>query len=364
MTSVLPEDFPTNVAATGVLSLRAYLDFARRGIEALAVEVGAGGSDTESPFEEDVLRYIQSLGHLATPQVGVAGYRIDLGVRDPADPSRYVLGVECDGAMYHSTRVARDRDRLREEVIRGLGWRLHRIWSASWFYNQEEQRQRLVKAIEQAIQRSPEKPTPRVPESEVQVEQVDFSAPPDWAIPYEEAVPTPPRIFFEMHDPAARADLRRMIKEVLAIEAPVHEERVLRLVREAWGVGRAGHRIKTAFDSAAGDLEVRRDLLRDANGFWWRGDQDTFDVRAPAEDAESIRPVAHVPPEELAEAAYRLVRDAGAIEKDNLQVAVARLFGWGRTGIDITTAIEIAIDDLVDEGRLSGGAFLTAPGDE
>lgn len=69
------------------------------------------------------------------PQVGVAGFRIDLGVRHPDWPYGYILGVECDGAAYHSSKSSRDRDRLRQEVLEGLGWRLHRIWSTDWFRN-------------------------------------------------------------------------------------------------------------------------------------------------------------------------------------------------------------------------------------
>jgi REase_MTES_1575/Protein of unknown function (DUF3320)/AAA domain len=363
VTSVLPEDFTGDLRNPGVRHLRGYLDFARRGIEALAVDIGPGGGDTESPFEEEVLRFITSLGYSAIPQVGVAGFRIDLGVRDPADPSRYVIGIECDGAMYHSSRVARDRDRLREEVIRGLGWQLHRIWSMSWFYNRAEQERRLVAAIEAAIAGVANTTPPAAPplERDVTVEHIDFNAPPEWATPYEVASPTPPYYAFEMHDRSGRPDLRRMMQEVLAVEAPVHEERVLRVVREAWGVARAGHRIKAAFDEVGDELESRGRLVKD-EGIWWRGDQDTFFIRTPTEDPSTLRPVAHVPAEELRAAAYRLTRDAGAITPDDLRIAVARFFGWSRNGTDITAAIDAAIDDLVDDGRVSGTEVLTANG--
>ena len=102
---------------------------------------------------------IRSWGYDAVPQVGAAGYRIDIGVRHPIETGRYALAVECDGAMYHSSRVARDRDRLRQEVLEGLGWRLHRIWGTSWYRDRRRQETVLRAAIEHAI--SPDSQPPR-----------------------------------------------------------------------------------------------------------------------------------------------------------------------------------------------------------
>ena len=88
--------------------LRRYLDYAERGHPALAVDLKGSMGDAESLFEEEVLNSLRSMGHDAVPQVGVAGYRIDIGVRHPTRPGSYLLGVECDGASYHSSKVARD----------------------------------------------------------------------------------------------------------------------------------------------------------------------------------------------------------------------------------------------------------------
>ncbi len=78
-----------------------------------------------------------------------------IDVVDSKSPKRYLIGIECDGASYHSARSARDRDRLREEVLHGLGWKLHRIWSTDWFRNPERELQRAVEAIERAKTQSP-----------------------------------------------------------------------------------------------------------------------------------------------------------------------------------------------------------------
>ncbi len=115
--------------------LQAYLDYAERGTEWLTDQLEASQGDFESPFEREVAGLIRSFGFDAVPQVGASRYRIDIGVRSAVRPGRFSLGVECDGAMYHSAKTARDRDRLRQRVLENLGWRIHRIWSQDWFRN-------------------------------------------------------------------------------------------------------------------------------------------------------------------------------------------------------------------------------------
>ena len=82
--------------------------------------------------------------------MGCAGFRIDLAIVDPNSQGEYLIGIECDGATYHSSPVARDRDRLRQQVLEGLGWKIHRIWSTDWYRNREETTKRLLKSIEDA----------------------------------------------------------------------------------------------------------------------------------------------------------------------------------------------------------------------
>jgi transcription elongation GreA/GreB family factor len=123
----------------------------KRWLEYVASGVLDGGEITErepdSDFEVFVIEQIKAIGCVAIPQVGVAGYFVDIGVRHPEWPYGFILGVECDGATYHSAKSARDRDRLRQEILEGLGWKLHRIWSTDWFNNPRQEVERLRKII-------------------------------------------------------------------------------------------------------------------------------------------------------------------------------------------------------------------------
>ena len=123
--------------------------YAERGPRAIAEAVEHGGNtDFESGFEQAVWQALTARGLSVDTQIGCAGYRVDLAVRDPDRPGSYLLGIECDGAAYHSAKTARDRDRLRQSVLEGLGWRIERIWSTEWRVNQE----RCLRQIDQAIE--------------------------------------------------------------------------------------------------------------------------------------------------------------------------------------------------------------------
>ena len=181
---------------------------------------------------------------------------------------------------------------------------------------------------------------------------VDFDAPPDWATEYVLSDPAPPKLRFEMHDPNSRSDIRRMVREVLAVEAPVHKDRVLRAVRGAWGVGRAGHRIRAAFDEIVQELARRSELER-VEGFLRRPGEVFEAVRIPTNDPETVRGVAFVPPEELENAVYWLVHDAQSIARADVRMHATRLFGWARAGPDISAAIDDAFHRMIEQGYLA-----------
>jgi very-short-patch-repair endonuclease len=119
--------------ALGVRDLKHFLEFAERGARALGEFVAGSIGDFDSPFEKAVCSALAERGWEVHPQVGVSAFRVDLGVVDPDAPGRYLAGVECDGATYHRSATARDRDKLREQVLRGLGWEIVRIWSTDWW---------------------------------------------------------------------------------------------------------------------------------------------------------------------------------------------------------------------------------------
>jgi transcription elongation GreA/GreB family factor len=142
-TSLSPEDIVVDEKTPlGTKALRDYLDFAKRGV---LVTTDEGERDPDSDFEVSVANVITSMGYEVKPQLGVAGFFIDMAVRNPDRPGEFLAGIECDGATYHSGFSVRDRDRIRQEILESLGWRgrIHRIWSTDWFYNPRREIERL-----------------------------------------------------------------------------------------------------------------------------------------------------------------------------------------------------------------------------
>jgi len=132
--------------------LKTYLDYARTGL----LDAGERTNrEPDSDFEIMVQERLKIAGFQTECQVGVAGYFVDLAVRHPSHPSHFILGVECDGATYHSFKSARDRDRLRQEILERLGWKIHRIWSTDWFQNPEREIAKLVRKIQDLAQTPP-----------------------------------------------------------------------------------------------------------------------------------------------------------------------------------------------------------------
>jgi very-short-patch-repair endonuclease len=104
-----------------------------------------------NPFEQDIYDAIVARGIGLVPQYGVSGYRLDFAVQHPEEQGRFVLAIEADGATYHSTETARDRDRIRQNHLEKLGWQFHRIWSTEWFRNKEREIELVVSAFEEAV---------------------------------------------------------------------------------------------------------------------------------------------------------------------------------------------------------------------
>ena len=298
VSSITAADFTDTSNARGVRSLRRYLDFAQRGLAAFAVDETTDG-EPESPFEEDVIAVVRSLGYEVIPQVGQAGFRIDMAVRDPHKPGRYVLGIECDGAAYHSSVVARDRDRLRQEVLEGLGWRLHRIWGSSWYRERDHEIQRLGRAIDAAVKGGVELPTPApVTAQEPIVEEVEEELAP-WAHLYEPFVPDVGGAA-PLENPNSLPPLRNALREIVSKLAPVHADTCVAAVREAWGVERMGSRRRDRIEYALSSLVSQGALLQDRYGFYWTSGEQQVVVRAGTRDSpESIRQAALVSPDEV-----------------------------------------------------------------
>jgi len=137
--------------AIGVRDLKHFLEFAERGSKTLFEATAGSLGGFESPFEEAVAGALASRGWMLHTQVGASAFRVDLAVVHPDAPGAYLAGIECDGATYHRSATARDRDMLREQVLRGLGWEILRIWSTDWWVDAKGTLDRVCNRLDELL---------------------------------------------------------------------------------------------------------------------------------------------------------------------------------------------------------------------
>jgi len=242
--------------AEGAKLLRAFLDYAERGSAALTEAItSADEGEFDSSFEREVFEELQRRGLKVHKQVGCGGFKIDIAVADPTAGGRYLLGVECDGATYHSAATARDRDRLRQAVLEGLGWRLCRIWSTDWLRNREKQVQRVFAALE-AARREPASP-PRVEPLVVVSQPVS-------------RVPTPsnPQPSFQSIDDVPELIIRTTALAVLKEYGSTGTEGLCKAIATRLGFKKLGARIKLRIETLIYVLENERKLKQQGDGRW------------------------------------------------------------------------------------------------
>ena len=335
-----PNDIDTaRTTREGPRVLKRFLEFARSGEMAQPVVTGEG---FDSPLEEDVADVIAGLGYPCDAQVGAAGFRIDLGVRHPEQSGRYILAVECDGATYHAALWARERDRLRQAVLEGLGWRFHRIWSTDWFHRRASEIDRLRAALsDAALDSGPAFSGANRDGRRAPVEAPGESAepvlppPPELSAPAYEAAQITVDMAVEPHDAPAPL-LTDLVTRIVAAEGPIHREIVARRVAEAFGKARTGRRIREvteqALDRAA---KSGADVQRDGAFAMTRGQVADPPVRDRSAEGAPVTKADCLPPTEIRAAAERVRSESGDMDDEALVTATARLLGFARTGRDL-----------------------------
>lgn len=341
----------SRTGAMGPRVLKRFLDYARSGRSDQPVPNGLGA---DSPFEEDVAQVIRSLGFLADLQVGSAGFRIDIGVRHSDKPGTYILAVECDGASYHSALWARERDRLRQEVLVYLGWKFHRVWSTDWFYNRRAEIERLRTALIEAQDRA--KAGIRVDGSNAESRHEMSDAEPDvisLAIPevVERQIPTYKRAVFpvesklEPHE-VTPSILAELVTKIVEAEGPIHVEEVSRRVATCFRREKAGSRILTATRRALTYSRKKNPRLQNDQDFWFTAEQaDSPPVRDRAAESGSTLKAANISLSEI-KAAFKMARaDNGGGDEAELIRAVARLLGFRRVGPELQDRLRLGMEE-------------------
>lgn len=356
--------------ARGVAALKLFLTFAETGHFGMG-EVS--GQDFDSEFEVQVCERLQALGYDVKRQIGASGFRVDLAISDPDKPGRFLLGIECDGAQYHSSRSARDRDRLRQQVLEAHGWIIHRVWSADWFLRPQTELQKIEDAIAGAKAEwaardddgyRAEKAVPLTIAAEL-LGDTDVVAAIVGEVPRE----TRPPAYVEADFAVARllepheTSLGLMVdyvSRIVEIESPVHADEVATRVRMLWGLSRAGSRIRGAVDRALA-VAVRQGAILGGPFYTWPGKAAIVRDRSTVTSL-TLRKPDMLPPGEIRQAILDIIAANYGAGRQDLVLAVSRAFGFASTSAQLRSVIEDAIDRAVASGVLEdrGGMLALA----
>jgi hypothetical protein len=328
--------------------LHTYLKFAETGETDVALVTGL---EADSEFEVAVGNRIRSAGYHVDYQVGSAGFRIDIGIRDLNYSNSYILGVECDGATYHSALWARERDRLRQQVLESKGWRLHRIWSTDWFNRPDAEFRKLLGAIDAAKAASnAEIEAAREVKAPIHIERQPKQQAEAISIPYREA--DIPRIgtYGEPHL-VPTGILTQYVEQVVEIEQPIHTDEVAKRVARAWGAQRTGARIRS---SVAKALDTAKAQGRLSGGPFWMATGGTVRVRDRSDVVSStLRQTEFLPPSEVDCAVLEAISRSVAIVGDEIAPVVAEAFGFSATSAQLRALVNERVAHLLTNARVT-----------
>jgi very-short-patch-repair endonuclease len=352
----------------GVAAFKLFLHFARTG----KMSIGLGGDrEHDSLFEEEVANALRADGYDVRTQIGIAGFFVDLAVVDPEKPGRYVIGIECDGASYHSSRSARDRDRLRQAVLEDHGWIIHRIWSTDWFQRPQEQLRRTVAAIEVAKAQLATQGDTGVATAgrAVPVEIVDIDRGESAEISLSRTQEIGKRVapttmhyreatlLLSVSDGMAPHEvsvgtMADAVRRIVSVEGPIHRSEIVARVRGLWGLQRAGNRIQAAVQNGLDHAVVLGKLTVDGEFYSIPGAEVVVRDRSGASSASLRRPEM-LPPMEIRKAMMTIVEQNFGATGDQLALLVARAFGFKATSAQLRAVIDNEIEALRSSGKLA-----------
>lgn len=339
--SMTANDWDVRNRPEGIKRFKDYLNYAQYGTETLGRGAESTGGEVESPFEEAVKIALENKGYLVEPQVGVGGYRIDLAIIDENEPGRYILGIECDGATYHSSYSARTRDRLRQEILEGkYGWRIHRIWSRDWVRNQADQLEKIKEAIDRPTESTLTNINKEEPIDEIEFVESDpqniseiIRNKCDHYVMQDEA-------HYEKYSQIAGYQnytsdgLKKVVEHFLGVNGPVSKEKLIKVLANCSAMTNISKNFKVVITQQLKDVSEKanfhfnvntgtisiRDLSKTWHNFIPRFNKSGY--------PENDRQYDQIPIEELAAVSREILKLISPFKFDDLVIETARVCGF------------------------------------
>lgn len=317
--------------SVGAKLLREYLDYAENGEIALSRSVSVNSFDNyDSEFEMEVCEFLREKGFCVDTQVGCSSFKIDMALRRP-DSSDYLLAIECDGATYHSSKSARDRDRLRQEILERMGWKFYRIWSTDWFRNKLVEKERLLEAAKAAIDNSVIPPS----QNELTPDNVSFEE-----IAEVKHFEFPKYVMVDGHKAAEKFNYNKLqtICAIAYFESPLSEEWLLKRISFLFGREKVTNVVRDEYNRIMSNCSYYKIVRK--NGFLYSQEKEIPMLRIPKENASIVREIKYIALEELSLGIKEILKQNVTVEKNGLFRLLVQQLGFSRMGDTIIARLE------------------------
>ena len=386
----------------GVAALKSFLEYASgKDLSRLSASPTDQNAGTEG-VSKAICAALEENGFETVRNVGHSAYRIDIGVVDPNNPDRYLLGILLDGVTYRSSKTVRDRELAQISVLEGLGWSIVRVWSMDWWDNSRKELARLLTILEKAKEQSAnalkenEREEPAVSESnESPAPSAEEQAAPDEA-PQNEAVPESAAILPEesqshssecvvpyiaaelkalslttedLVQPACRKMVKDAVRAVIETEAPVSEARLLHRVVQSFGITRSTSKVQTYLSELIASLGLNSTIQYE-DRIIWKAEQspDNYSLIRVCGEGNAKRDIKEIPVQEAANAVCLVLHEQISMSRDDLIKESAKLMGFARLGSNVTACYESAIQYAASRSWLlfdeNGNGKLSETGSE
>lgn len=355
-------------ASEGVAGLKGFLAYAEKGKAALPIRLISKNEKGPS-FENLIAERLREQGYQVHTQIGCSAYKIDLAIVDHENPSGYILGVLTDGDNYHDAKTSRDREIVQLDVLRSLGWNIHKIYSTEWWEQPDKVLAGIITAIRKAeltklqvlsaVIKEPLMPINNEGIKSSSTSVAD-SAPVRLStlkpIVYEisQLDPVETTAAEDFFLPQNRGRIKAQIFNVLQTEAPISQNLLSKRVLSAWGISRLTARITLHLESFFATMGIKQTAEGPRNIFWNNQQQpDAYKIyRVPAVDNQK-RDADDLPLTEIANAVNAILTNQISLTKADLVRETAKLFGYARIGTNVENAMLRGIDKALERGYVS-----------
>ncbi len=358
--SLSPDDIDLRrTGAKGAEGLKRFLEYAASGGTASSYN---NVSQPDS-VEQTVCRLVRSLGYEADEMVGASEFKVDVAVRDPRAPGRYLLAILCDGPRYHRAKTSRDRERVQPAVLRSLGWHVLRVWTPELMRSAEDTLERIRQAIEAALAEGDPQTEPATAPAPVNASEPDSEPMSELASQPSEAAAAPklpapyPTALYQQVAQALTSDglyamfaqLREFLAVVVAKEQPITASLLHKRAAKAFGLSRVTAKTERIVDQALGHCPLHAQTVDDVVTYWTTPEAA---AQYTAFRDSGGRDISEYPPAEIDNAMLFILSQQVGLDPDTLMLLTAQALGYTRRGPNIEAAMRASLQRLLALGRL------------